>query len=295
MSTFWSVFVIVLVLIQVVGALWLLQVFTRAPKAAQADTTGHTWDGDLKEYNNPLPRWWLVLFWLTAVWLVIYLLVYPGFGSFPGLSGWTQQQQYEQELAAAQARYGDVYAAFADQPLASLAHNPDAVRLGRNLFLNHCATCHGSDARGAKGFPNLTDDAWIWGSAPEAIQATISNGWVGVMPAVGAALGEQGLDEVVAYVLSLSGRGQPDAATLQAGQQKFLQFCSACHGPQGQGNQLLGAPNLSDEDWLHGSSEDEIRDVILNGRQNRMPAQKDLLTADQIRTLVAFVLSLQTE
>ncbi|RMF96577.1 MAG: cytochrome-c oxidase, cbb3-type subunit III [Gammaproteobacteria bacterium] len=293
MSTFWSVFIIVLVVGQVVGALWLLQAFTRAPRAPQADTTGHTWDGDLKEYNNPLPRWWLVLFWLTALWLVVYLLLYPGLGSFQGLRGWSQQNQYAEEVAAAQARYGDVYAAFADLPLAELADNPEAVRLGRNLFLNRCATCHGSDARGARGFPNLTDDAWLWGSAPETIQATITNGRVGVMPALGAALGEQGLNEVVAYLLSLSGRGAADPAAVQAGQQKFLQYCSACHGPQAQGNQMLGAPNLTDDDWLHGSSEEAIRDVILNGRQNQMPAQKDFLTADQIRTLVAYVLSLQ--
>ena len=293
MSGFWNAFVIVLVVIQVGGALWMLQSFRRVPQEeGEGETTGHTWDGDLEEYNNALPRWWLYLFWLTAIWLIIYLIIFPGFGNFAGTSGWTQAGQYEQEVAAADERYGDVYAAFADVPLGDLANNADAVRLGRNLYLNNCATCHGSDARGARGFPNLTDSDWLWGSSPEAIQASITNGRIGVMPALGAALGDQGLGEVVAYILSLNGRGDADRATIDAGQQKYLQFCSACHGPQAQGMQALGAPNLGNGVWLHGGEPADLRDVILNGRQNQMPAQNELLSADRIRTLVAYVLSL---
>ncbi|MDJ0927853.1 MAG: cytochrome-c oxidase, cbb3-type subunit III [Gammaproteobacteria bacterium] len=292
MSGFWSAFVIVLVVVQVVGSLWLLQTFTRAKGMSDADTTGHVWDGDVEEGNNPLPRWWLILFWLTAFWTVFYLVVYPGFGDFAGVFGWSQYDQYEEEVAAAEERYGDIYAAFAGVSLTDMAKNEDAVRLGRNLYLNYCATCHGSDGRGARGFPNLVDDAWQWGSSPEAIQMTIANGRIAVMPALGAALGEDGLNQVVEYTLSLSGRSDADEATLQAGQQKFLQFCSACHGPQGQGMQALGAPNLGDDAWLHGSTAADIRDITLNGRQNQMPAQRDLLSEDRIRTLVAYVLSL---
>ena len=293
MSGFWNIYVIVLVVLQVVGALWLLLSFTRSPrKAATEDTTGHTWDGDLKEYNNPLPRWWLIVFWLTAVWLVVYLIIYPGFGSFAGLTGWTEAKQYEQEVAAAEKRYGNIYAKFSGMSLAEMAKDPDAVRLGRNLFLNNCTNCHGSDARGAKGFPNLTDNAWLHGGSPEQIQQTITNGRTGVMPALGAALGEQGVDNVIDYILSLSGRGNGTPESIEAGKQKFLQMCSACHGADAKGQVIIGAPNLTDADWLHGSTEADIRDVIMHGRTNQMPAQKDLLSEDRIRTLVAYVLSL---
>lgn len=293
MSGFWNVFVIVLVVLQIVGAFWLLQSLMSAPKdKGEADTTEHTWDGDLKEYNNPLPRWWLWLFWLTGFWMIGYLIYYPGFGNFAGTSGWTQQKEYQQELADAEARYGDIYAAFAGMSLADMANDPDAVRLGRNLYLNNCATCHGSDGRGAIGFPNLTDGAWLYGGSPETIQQTISNGRTGVMPALGAALGEPGTAEVVAYVRSLSGQGNAAADTVAAGQQKYMQYCIACHGPQGKGMQALGAPDLTDDAWLHGSSAAAISDVITNGRLNQMPAQSALLSEDRIRTLVAYVLSL---
>ena len=294
MSGFWSVFVISLVVIQLVGALWLLQVLTKNPKEeGEADTTGHTWDGDLKEYNNQLPRWWLGLFWITAVYLAVYLVVYPGFGSFEGVFGWGQEKQYEAEIAAAEERYGDIFAAFSDMSLADMGSDPDAVRLGRNLYLNNCATCHGSDARGARGFPNLTDDDWLYGGDPKTIETTIANGRVGVMPALGAALGDEGTEQVTQYVLSLSGAAE-DQAAAAAGQAKFVQFCSACHGPGGQGVAALGGPNLTNGIWLHGGSADDIRDIIKNGRVNQMPAQSALLSSDRIRTLVAYVLNISS-
>jgi len=289
MSGFWSAFIIVLVVGNVIGCLWLLLANRQRPVRddGKPGTTGHVWDGDLQEYDNPLPRWWFGLFWVTVFFAAGYLAFYPGLGNFPGLSGWTQTGQYDQEVAAAEQRYADIYAGYADVPLADLSRDPDALRLGRNLFMNHCAACHSSDARGARGFPNLTDDDWLAGGAPEQIQATITNGRTGVMPALGAVLGDQ-LDDVVAYVRGLSS-GQVASET---GRQKFLQVGAACHGPAATGNQLLGAPNLTDEIWLHGSSPDDIRDVVTNGRVNRMPAQRDLLGEDRIRVLVAYVLSL---
>jgi len=297
MSGFWSAFIIVLVVAQIVGALWLLQAFTRRPtsEGSGAETTGHVWDGDLREYNNPLPRWWLMLFWLTAAFAVGYLVIFPGLGSFSGLLGWSQQEQYREQLAAAEERYGDIYAAFDGMSLQAMADDPDAVRLGRNLFLNNCATCHGSDGRGARGFPNLADDSWLYGDSSQAIMQTLTNGRVGVMPALGAALGEEGLDQVVAYVRQLGRLGDVDAQKAAAGEPKYAQFCASCHGAEGKGMQALGAPNLTDDAWLHGSDEQTIRDVILNGRVNRMPAQKDLLSEDRIRTLGAYVLSLSGE
>jgi cytochrome c oxidase cbb3-type subunit 3 len=295
MSGFWSAFIIVLVIVQVAGALWLLATFTKAKSATESDTTGHVWDGDLKEWNNPLPRWWLILFWVTAIWTVVYLVIYPGMGRFEGLTGWSQTGQYDVEVAESEARYGNVYAAFAGMSLSDMASEPGAIRLGRNLYLNNCSTCHGSDARGAKGFPNLTDGSWLYGGSPEAILASIANGRIGVMPALGAAMGEAGTNAVVQYVLSLSGGSSADAETLAQGQQQYMQFCVACHGPDGKGMQALGAPNLTDGYWLHGGDAETIYDIIMSGRQNQMPAQRDLLSDDRIRVLTAYVLSLGAE
>ena len=290
MSGFWSIYVIVLVLVTIIGSLWLLQALTtkQVDESAGESTTKHVWDEDLEEFDNPLPRWWLYLFWLTVVYSVGYLVVYPGFGSFAGVSGWTQTGQYDQQIASANERYGDIYAAFAGVPLTELSGDPEAVQLGRNLFQNNCATCHGSDARGARSFPNLTDADWLYGGSPEQIEATISNGRNGVMPPLGAVLGDDGLSDVVAHILSLSNAGPAN----ENGALKFGQMCAACHGADGSGNQLLGAPRLKDDIWLHGSTEADIKAVIMQGRMNSMPPQRDHLTKDQIRTLVAYVLSL---
>ncbi|MEZ5563247.1 MAG: cytochrome-c oxidase, cbb3-type subunit III [Gammaproteobacteria bacterium] len=300
MSGFWNVWVWVLTLGTLAGCLWLLQSLTTRRKKDQTDeksTTGHVWDGDLVELNNPLPRWWLWLFWITGIYMLIYLVIYPGLGTFGGAIGWSQTSQYEAEMARAEQRFGNVFAVFADTPLPELARNADAVRLGRNIFLNRCATCHGSDGRGAKGFPNLSDSAWLWGNTPEAILATIANGRTGNMPALGPALGEQGVTEIIAWLRALpqvSAAADPATLTPEAaaGQQKYMSFCIGCHGADAKGNQMLGAPNLGDEDWLHGSTDADIRDVLMKGRSNQMPAQSDILTPDRIRVVAAYVLSL---
>lgn len=290
MSGFWSIYVIVLVLVTVIGSLWLLQALTtkQIDEGDGKSTTKHVWDGDLEEFDNPLPRWWLILFWLTVIYSVGYLIVYPGMGSFSGVSGWSQTGQYDEEIARANKRYGDIYAAFSGIALADLSSDPEAVQLGRNLFQNNCATCHGSDGRGARGFPNLTDSAWLYGGNPEQIEASISNGRNGVMPALGAVLGDDGLNDVVAHVLSLSGAG----AANENGALKFGQMCAACHGVDGSGNQLLGAPSLNDDAWLYGGTEADVREIVMQGRMNSMPPQSGTLTPDQIRTLVAYVLSM---
>jgi cytochrome c oxidase cbb3-type subunit 3 len=300
MSGFWNVWVWVLTLGTLAGCLWLLQTLTTKRKGKQPeekDTTGHVWDGDLVELNNPLPRWWLWLFWITGIYMLVYLVVYPGLGTFAGISGWSQVSQYEAEMADAEKRFGNVFAAFADTPIPQLVKDPDALRLGRNIFLNRCTTCHGSDGRGAKGFPNLADAAWLWGNSPEAVVATITNGRTGTMPALGPALGEQGVTEVIAYLRALpklSGAADPGALTPEAaaGQQRFMGLCVGCHGVDAKGNQILGAADLTDEDWLHGSTDADIRDVLMKGRSNQMPAQSDVLTPDRIRVLAAYVLSL---
>jgi cytochrome c oxidase cbb3-type subunit 3 len=301
MSGFWNVWVWILTLGTLAGCLWLLQTLTtnRKDKQAEKNTTGHVWDGDLVELNNPLPRWWLWLFWITGIYMLIYLVIYPGLGTFAGFSDWSQKSQYEAEMATAEQRYGNVFAAFSGTAIPALSSNPDALRLGRNIFLNRCATCHGSDGRGAKGFPNLTDSAWLWGNAPDTIVETITNGRSGTMPALGPALGDQGVTEVIAYLRALprlSAAAPADPASLApaeaAGQQRFMTFCIGCHGADARGNQALGAPNLTDSDWLHGSTDADIRDVLMKGRSNQMPAQSGQLTADRIHVLAAYVLSL---
>lgn len=291
MSTFWSVFIAVLVVINVGGCLWLITwTMNMSPDEEDDDSTGHTWDGDLKEYNNPLPKWWLNTFYLSIIFAVVYLILFPGFGSFKGVLGWTQIGQYDEQIEATRAKYEEVYAAFDGLSLEELANNPDALALGRNTFANNCSSCHGSDGRGAKSFPNLTDDSWMWGGEPAQIQQTIALGRVGNMPALGAVAGEEGTEQIITWLLADEGDTSADVA---AGQQKFMTSgCIGCHGVTAEGNPMLGAPNLRDDYWLHGSNRADIRDVINTGRVNQMPAHQDLIGEDRVRLVAAYVLSL---
>lgn len=293
MSAGMSWFVIILTLANIAGCVWLLFALRRAPgeKSTTTDTTGHVWDEDLREFNNPLPSWWLWLFVITVIFGLGYALLYPGLGNFRGVLGWSQVQQHSAEAARNEARLRQTFAPFEGQPVAALAQNADALRIGRNLFANNCATCHGSDGRGAPGFPNLTDGDWLWGGGPDAIVETISNGRTGVMMAWGEALGPQGVDNVVAYVLSLSGRTAP-GGDVADGKTRFEQTCVACHGPDARGNPALGAPNLADQVWLYGGSVESVRATIANGRQGQMPAHADLLGEARVKLLAAYVLSL---
>jgi cytochrome c oxidase cbb3-type subunit 3 len=261
------------------------------PATAGPQTTGHIWDGDLREYNNPLPRWWLWLFIITIVFAAVYLVAYPGFGNFAGTLGWSSHSQHAEQAAANEALIQKTLAPFADQPVEALARDPAALRIGRNLFVNNCAQCHGSDGRGAPGFPNLTDDDWLWGGEPATIVQTITEGRTAVMAPWKDVLGPQGLDDVVAYVLSFSGRTAP-AGDAARGKEKFIEICSACHGADGHGNKLLGAPNLTDNIWLFGGAPATIRETVSNGRQGVMPAHGERLGATRIKLLAAYVLSI---
>jgi cytochrome c oxidase cbb3-type subunit 3 len=291
MSTLMSIFIIVLVVINVGGCLWLiLWTMNMNTGESDSDSTGHVWDGDLKEYNNPLPKWWLNTFYLSIVFTVVYLVLYPGFGSFPGVLGWTQTGQYEEQVEATRERYASVYAAFTDIPLAELASNPDAVRLGRNTFMNNCASCHGSDGRGAKGFPNLADGEWLHGGAPEVIYTTVANGRTGVMAPMGAVVGDAGADQIIDYLLAAE---DDTSEAVALGQQKFMTSgCIGCHGLDASGNQAIGAPNLRDSNYLHGGSRADLKESIMNGRVNQMPAQLELIGEDRARLVTAYVLSL---
>jgi cytochrome c oxidase cbb3-type subunit 3 len=288
MTIGWSIFVLVLTVGNVAAAGWLM-IWSSGMTTGEGATTGHVWDEDIIEGNNPLPRWWLGLFWITIAFSVVFCVMYPAFGDF-SLLGWSQQQQYEEEMAAAEEVYGEIFASFAATPLTELANDPAALSAGRNLFVNNCATCHGSDARGARAFPNLTDSEWQWGGDPETIRTTITNGRTAVMPPLGAALGDN-VNVVVDYVQSLAGRDIAPAR-VAAGQAVYQTLCFACHGATGEGNPLLGAPDLTNEIWLYGGGPGAIRESIVNGRSGQMPAQGPLLGADRVHVLAAYVLSL---
>jgi len=297
MSAFWSGWIIVLTVGNILACFWLIwwTMRRRAGEATSGDVTGHVWDEDLQEYNNPLPRWWLFMFYFTLIFAAGYLALYPGLGSFPGLLGWSSHgSQYEHEMAQAEEKYGPIFKKYANVPVAALATKPEygeAREMGKRLFLTYCMQCHGSDARGSRGFPNLTDKDWLWGGSPEQIQASIANGRNGVMPSH-AHLGEETIANLAAYVASLSGR-EVDAAKAEAGKQAFMTAgFLGCHGVDGTGNQMLGAPNLTDKIWLYGGSEGLIRQTITKGRNGKMPVHKDLLGDDKVHLLAAYVYSL---
>jgi len=291
-SRFWDLYIGIITIVSILacGVLLVAQ-SKRRVSGGTAETTGHTWDEDLGEYNNPLPRWWMWLFWITIVFGLVYLLLYPGLGSYAGMLKWTQVGQLQEETAHHEEKFGPLYARYAQTPVDALAKDPAALAIGQKLFLNNCAQCHASDGGGSRGFPNLTDSDWQWGGAPATIQATIAQGRMAVMPPFGPALGEQGVKDVAQYVMSLSGLAH-DSIRAARGKELFAKNCVACHGPEGKGNPLLGAPNLTDGTWLYSSAEPVIIETITGGRTNRMPAHQDLLGEARIHLLTAYVLSL---
>ena len=294
-SNFWSVFITILSVAGIAACLLLLWVTARKKVPFQSDnTTGHVWDGDLREMNNPLPLWWVGLFILTVVFSVGYLVAYPGLGTFAGTLGWTQQGEYDDEVAHANQALAPLYADFAATSPDKLAGNAQAMAIGERLFMNNCAQCHGSDARGSKGFPNLSDSDWLHGGTPDKIKETITLGRIGQMPPMAAAVGTP--DEVknlANYVLSLSGSPH-DSLRAGLGKSKFG-VCAACHGVGGKGNPALGAPNLSDDTWLHGWGVEAITAMVNSGKVNQMPAQADKLTEAQIHVLTAYVWGLSNK
>ena len=287
-SAGWAFFVGAATVIGLLGCLWLLFVASKRTPMADDNSTGHVFDEDLVEMNTPLPRWWMYLFILTVVFAFSYVSIFPGLGNLPGKLGWTSQNQLQAEQKAADAAMATVYAEFKNQTTPELSHNPRAMAIGERLFINHCSACHGSDARGSKGFPNLTDNDWLYGGTPEKIEETITLGRQGMMPALAAAVGSaDDVHNVANYVLSLSGSAHNKLAA-SAGRAKFA-VCAACHGMDGKGNQALGAPNLTDKVWLHGWGEEAIVAMVNNGKTNVMPAQEGRLTPAQIHVLATYV------
>lgn len=294
-SDFWSIYVAGISLVGIFACLLLLW-FSGKAKAMTANdnTTGHVWDGDLREMNNPLPRWWVWLFVITVIFALVYLALYPGLGSSAGKFGWSQAGQYDAEVAKGNKDVAPLYERFNGMKPEEVAADPKAMAIGERIFMNNCAQCHGSDARGSKGFPNLTDGDWLHGGAPENIKETLIKGRIGNMPPMAAAVGTpDDVRNVANYVLSLS-NSPHDSVRAALGKSKFG-VCAACHGVGGVGNTAMGAPRLNDDIWLHGWGENAIIAMINNGKVNQMPAQEGKLTDSQINVLASYVWSLSNK
>jgi cytochrome c oxidase cbb3-type subunit 3 len=295
---FWPWYVAAISLVSILACallLWLAGKVTISPGAAKAhdNTTGHVWDEDLRELNNPLPRWWMWLFVITVVFALAYLAIFPGLGSYKGLLQWSTEREHSEDVGALSKQVAPLYAEFAAQPVEALAKDSRALAIGERVFMNNCAQCHGSDARGSKSYPNLTNSnaGWLGERTSAHIVQTVTNGRTGMMPPMAAAVGgEQELSELANYVLSLSGSPYNEIKAF-SGKARFT-ACAACHGMDGKGNKALGAPNLTDDYWLHGWGEAAIVSMIKTGKTNAMPAQSPKLTPDQIHVVAAYVLSL---
>ncbi len=302
MTSFWSWYITLLSLGTIAALVWLLLATRKGQRHdSTEETVGHSYDG-IEEYDNPLPRWWFMLFVATVVFALGYLVLYPGLGNWKGVmpgyeDGWTQVKEWQREVDKANEQYGPLYAKFAAMPVEQVAQDPQALKMGGRLFASNCSVCHGSDAKGAYGFPNLTDHDWLWGGAPETIKTTILGGRQAAMPAWRDVIGEDGIRNVAGYVRSLSGRDVPEGinADIEQGQKIFAANCVACHGAEGKGTQAMGAPNLTDSVWLYGSSFGQIQQTLRYGRNGRMPAQEHILGNDKVHLLAAYVYSLSQQ
>ncbi|NVK11738.1 MAG: cytochrome-c oxidase, cbb3-type subunit III [Gammaproteobacteria bacterium] len=296
MSNFWSAWIIILTSVFLVIQAWILFSNRKTPRINQDPddpTTGHEFDG-ISELENPMPRWWFGLFVGTFVFGIGYLIVYPGMGSYQGLFGWTQVNQWEAAQEQADEKYGAVLAQYMEYSVEELVNNEAAQQTGSRLFANNCEVCHGPGGGGNYGFPNLSDDDWIWGGEPDQIVFTLNNGRVAAMPAWSAALGESGINDVTEHLLTFTGRST-DAEAAARGESQFGMFCAACHGADAKGNHLLGAPNLTDEIWLYGGSADSIKHTLRNGRAGVMPKFGDTLSEEQIHLLAGYVYGLSRQ
>ncbi len=316
MTTFWSWYITILSLGTIFALTWLIFGTRKGQRQETTEeTVGHEFDG-IEEFDNPLPKWWFMLFIGTIIFALGYLALYPGLGNFKGFlpgysyldsktetafatgeSGWTGVHQWEKEMAKADALYGPIFAKYAAMPIEQVAQDEQALKMGGRLFASNCSVCHGSDAKGAYGFPNLTDNDWLYGGDPETIKTTLLKGRQGMMPAQLAVIGEEGIRNVTGYVRSLSGLKNPEGieVDLAAGQDIFAANCAVCHGADAKGQQALGAPNLTDKVWLYGSSFAQVQQTLRYGRSGKMPAQEDFLGNDKVHLLAAYVYSLSQD
>lgn len=289
MTSFWSGWVIVLTTITLVLVTWLL-VANRKQRAIDEKTTGHIYDG-IEEWDNPLPVWWFAMFLITIVWGIGYLIAYPGMGNFPGVLGWSSATQHEQEVAVADEKFRAMRDKYLAMSIEEIYEDPKVRKMGMRIYGNNCSQCHGLDAAGALGFPNLADDDWLYGGTADAIKHTLVNGRQAAMPPWESILGEKGIAEATAYVLSLNSR-EADPDMVKAGEKHYQTYCIACHGPDAKGNQLMGAPNLTNGIWLYGGSKEQIAHSLRVGRNGQMPAFANTLSEDKIHLVAAYIYGL---
>lgn len=297
MTSFWDIWVSVIILGTIFGSAWLLYVVRKSePYKSETDqSVGHEFDG-IEELDNPMPKWWVVMFAVTCVWGLFYSFAYPTLGSYQGFLGWSSTGQWEDEVAKAEEQYGHIFTGYAAIPVEELAKDAEAMKVGQRLFANNCAVCHGSAGRGSLGFPNLTDDDWLYGGSAEKVKETLLNGRNGQMPAKGLnpAMSKSDVEDLTHYLLSFSNRTD-DKAAAERGAAMYQTACAACHGADAKGNQGVGAPDLTDNVWLYGSTPSKITQTILHGRAGVMPAQKEALGEEKVHLLAAYVLSLSAK
>jgi cytochrome c oxidase cbb3-type subunit 3 len=295
-SEFWSWYIIIPTVLGIIGCFVLLVKLSggRIDPDKEAETMGHVWDEDLEELNNPLPMWWLYMFHFTIIFGVIYLILYPGLGTYEGVLGWTQTSQYQDELDTAAEKYDPIFNKFAEQDLVAVSQDPEANTIGKRLYATYCTQCHGSDARGARGYPNLTDDDWLWGGKPEDIKKTIMEGRFGGMPAWQEVIGTEDVFNVTEYVRSLSGQ-EGNRVVIAKGKEIFTTNCAVCHGADAKGNYMFGAPNLTDNKWLYGGSQKRVLESVSKGRGGVMPPHGEFLGEAKVHLLAAYVYSLSQE
>jgi len=297
MTSFWSAWVSIITLGSIFGCLWILYIVLKSQKYKDGtdQTTGHVYDG-IEELENPMPKWWVQLFVATSIFGLVYLLLYPGLGNFKGFLGWSSTGHWEQEVKDADKLYNPIFEAFAQQPIETLSKDVEAMKVGQRLFATNCSVCHGSTGHGSLGFPNLTDKYWIHGGTPETIKTTILKGRKGQMPAKGlnASMSKSDTKNLTHYLLSFSDRSD-DTHAIEQGSKMFQTACAACHGKDAKGNQSAGAPDLTDNAWLYGSTFTKINQTITFGRSGVMPAQEDKLGKDKVHLLAAYVYSLSNK
>ncbi len=293
-SGFWSYFIGIVTVVSIIFLAWFTLHQSRGKKkkpGEEAQTMGHVWDENLAEYNNPMPGWWLNMFYITLAWGALYLILYPGLGAWSGVLNWSQQSQYDEEIQQAEDKYGPIFNKYLNQDITQVAADKEALTIGKSLFSTYCTACHGSDARGARGYPNLRDHDWLYGGSPEAIETTITEGRGGMMPAWGEMLDEKKIFDVTSYVTQLSGR-DADSESASRGREVYQTNCAICHGENGGGNQEIGAPNLTDDIWLYGGSRKKIMESISQGRMGNMPAHGQFLGKAKVHLLAAYIYSL---
>jgi len=296
-SGFWTWFISLITIFSIIGLFWLVIHFSTSKSSGEKDdieTTGHIWDEDIVELNTPLPKWWFYMFVGSLIWGSIYLVFYPGLGSYAGLLGWSQTKQFNEEMQAAENKYGPLYEQFQNTALAVLTKDAAALKIGERLYASYCTTCHGSDARGARGYPNLRDDDWLYGGDPEDIKTSIMQGRSGAMPAWGTMFNEDDVFNITSYVEQLAGR-QVDDRHASLGREIYNKNCAVCHGAEGKGNTLFGAPNLTDDIWLYGGSQKKITESIVSGRSGNMPPHKEFLGEAKVHILSAYIYNLSSK